>query len=95
VHASPVRAGVRLTGVAAVSFEVVLASSHLISITYEYLPRRTGWFSASAAIELRVHAGSVFHRGALRTEHSGTQRRRWALDARISTVSIHGGQSGV
>jgi hypothetical protein len=40
MHPSPVRTGIRLTPVAAISFQVVLASSHFVSISWEYSPRR-------------------------------------------------------
>jgi hypothetical protein len=40
MHASPIRAGIGLTAVAAISFQIVLASSHFVSISWEYSPRR-------------------------------------------------------
>jgi hypothetical protein len=43
MHSSPVRAWIRLAQFAAISFAVVLASSHLFSIAAEYLQRRTGF----------------------------------------------------
>jgi hypothetical protein len=40
MHALPVRAGLGLTAVAAISFMIVLASSHFVSIAALYSPRR-------------------------------------------------------
>jgi hypothetical protein len=40
MHAPPVRTGIGLAPVAAISFQVVLASSHFVSISWEYSPRR-------------------------------------------------------
>jgi hypothetical protein len=36
MHAPPVRTRIRLTGITTISFEVVLVSSHLFSITAEF-----------------------------------------------------------
>jgi hypothetical protein len=43
MHPSPIRAGIGLTPVAAISFHVVLASCHFVSIAGEYSPRRAAW----------------------------------------------------
>ena len=40
MHPPPVRAGIGLTLVAAISFVIVLASRHFFSISTEYSPRR-------------------------------------------------------
>ena len=40
VHPSPIRTGIGFTATAAISFEVVLASRHFVSIFGEYSPRR-------------------------------------------------------
>jgi ribosomal protein L16/L10AE len=44
MHPPPVRTRIWLTGVVAIPFKVVLASSHLFSITAEYLLRRVAQF---------------------------------------------------
>jgi hypothetical protein len=43
MHPSPVRARIGLTPVAAIAFQIVLASCHLASIAAEYSPRRAAW----------------------------------------------------
>jgi hypothetical protein len=40
MHPSPVRPRIGLTPVAAISFQIVLASGHLVSNAVEYSPRR-------------------------------------------------------
>jgi hypothetical protein len=40
MHPSPVRTGIGLTPVAAISFQIVLASGQFVSIAGEYSPRR-------------------------------------------------------
>jgi hypothetical protein len=40
MHPPPVRTGIGLTPVAAISFLIVFASCHFVSISWEYSPRR-------------------------------------------------------
>jgi hypothetical protein len=40
MHAPPIWTRIGLPAVAAISFHVVLASSHFVSISWEYSPRR-------------------------------------------------------
>ena len=40
MHPSPIRTGIGLTPVAAISFQVVLATCHFVSISREESPRR-------------------------------------------------------